>query len=139
MKRVVPTMVRALFASASARCRLEFCPKTIWKTLIFVLASYTVWRWRRGLPNKTVVAQRLDACAMCQIYDRELRTCGTPNSVYDDGTGLKPYGCWCYMPLKARLNVNCWLSEVTDGADGWPSELNTDYARYKARAIVNPG
>lgn len=125
VKRVIPTMVRAIWRATSARCRLEFCPRTVVKTLWFVLASYTVWRFKRGLPDQTMVDRRLDACAMCEIYNRDLHTCGTPHSVYDDGTGVRPYGCWCYMPLKVRLNVNCWLWELTNGTSGWSDELNT--------------
>jgi hypothetical protein len=36
-------------------------------------------------------------------------------------------GCGCLMPLKAMLESNCWLWELT--GDGWPDELNSDYER----------
>lgn len=37
-------------------------------------------------------------------------------------------GCWCFMPIKSWLRVNCWAWE--HGLQiGWADELNSDYER----------
>jgi len=66
---------------------------------------------------------RLRACHACPIYDRQRRTCGTPGdgekTYANDAGRIRPMGCWCWMPLKARLtDATCWMSDMT-GRPTW--------------------
>lgn len=66
---------------------------------------------------KKVSDARLRICERCPIYFRPMGTCGSPLSWSRRGTG-----CWCYMPIKAKLpDAECWLdAEDVKGFDyGW--------------------
>jgi hypothetical protein len=80
-----------------------------------------IWGWIRAKkPSKEMVQRRLNACESCEIYCPELRTCGDVR--LDDD---KPLGCFCYMPVKARIkDSECWLKGegIEPGAMGWPKE-----------------
>lgn len=68
---------------------------------------------------------RLATCSVCPIFYKPLQTCGTPLR-----KTLRPLGCWCFMPAKARLAAaQCWIDEnAPDAAQyGW----NQAYARQK--------
>lgn len=69
--------------------------------------------------SPALVAVRMSACARCPIFFRPLRTCGTP--IFKKDADL---GCFCYMPLKARLsNATCWSRDKGVKDYGWPDEL----------------
>lgn len=81
---------------------------------------------------------RLESCRKCPIFFAPLQTCGSPLQDGPRVCGRQP-GCYCFMPLKARYECNCWLwEEIQDhrldpawyhwqATDGWQGELNTDY------------
>lgn len=116
-------MFRSILLALRAKCRFNpaTCTAEARKTVWFVLASFTVYRFQRDLPRPQIVLERRQACANCSIYDRRLKTCGTPGELRDK----QPLGCWCWMPAKEKLNVNCWLWEKSNGILGWPDHLNT--------------
>lgn len=62
--------------------------------------------------------QRLAFCRDCPVFYPRLKTCGSPLRWRD-----RDVGCWCYMPMKAKLpRATCWLRE--QGVDrGWPDDL----------------
>ena len=74
---------------------------------------------------------RLSHCKKCELFDPKRRTCGRASLAKESWyrspvTGRsEPYGCWCYLPVKAATPCNCWLYERTNGQDGWPAELNS--------------
>lgn len=66
---------------------------------------------------------RMRSCQGCDLYNMKLKTCGTPGETYGDGQALA-LGCWCFMPLKAKLaHARCWAREENLGF-GWPEGLN---------------
>lgn len=68
--------------------------------------------------------RRQERCEVCPIYNRKMQTCGTAGEVLADKQHA--FGCWCYMPVKARLATDCWLWE-RNLTMGWPDELNSSY------------
>lgn len=71
--------------------------------------------------------ERMAHCLTCDLFNHTRQTCGTAGKYYHDAHGEeKPYGCWCYLPIKAATACNCWAWERTGGEMGWPAELN-DY------------
>lgn len=73
-------------------------------------SRHAAWFWSR----------RMRTCYRCRMFNRRLRTCGTPGEVYSDPSGgVETLGCWCLMPLKARLpDATCWARERGLGF-GW--------------------
>lgn len=71
--------------------------------------------------------RRRGTCAGCPIYNRHFQSCGTPgNRYFDPKDGVdKEIGCYCFMPIKAATDCNCWAYELTSGQAGWPESLNT--------------
>lgn len=124
-------MLRASLLAIAAKCRLNClrCVPSIVATAWFVFSSMTWMRLIRGLPSKQMRDERFTACLNCPLYDRTLQTCGTPGQDYiDKRTGrAESYGCLCFMPLKRKFHVNCWLWLRTGGTEGWPDHLNADY------------
>ncbi len=84
------------------------------------LTSLFAWVFHEEASAKAVQL-RLNACEQCEIYCPELQTCGDAR-VDDD----KPLGCFCFMPVKARIPASrCWLNEsegLEPGTMGWPKE-----------------
>jgi len=56
-------------------------------------------------------------CRACPVFWNRLETCGSPMSK------TPAWGCWCFMPEKARLkDAECWLDQrLGDDAapNGW--------------------
>ncbi len=80
--------------------------------------------WFGGLKTGEKVSaelyqQRIEACRRCPISFQKfgLLTCGTPLT-----KALRPYGCKCFMPEKAKLvEATCWMDTETDLDYGWRS------------------
>jgi hypothetical protein len=129
---------RSLFISLSAKCGFKphRCLLDAIGVIWFIIQSHTLIRFKRGLPDNVLRAKRALFCSSCPIYDAHLKTCGTPGDTFvdRDTNKIEPYGCWCYLPLKNRLHVDCWLWKQTGGTHGWPDELNASfYARPKPK------
>lgn len=66
---------------------------------------------------------RMHKCLRCPVFDRKRFTCGTPgdeNKCFLDQDGqLQPMGCYCFMPVKAKLaGATCWLADFQQ-REGW--------------------
>ncbi len=94
----------------------------------FLRSLWALWFSPR-IDERTYV-YRLITCRMCPLYHPERETCGfpendEPKTCYQDGDEMKPMGCFCHMPTKAKLrDADCWLNEnYPDGApihfQGW--------------------
>lgn len=60
-------------------------------------------------------SQRMGICEACPIYFSPLKSCGTPLR-----RDLRPCGCYCYMPVKARYaRSTCWIDDAL-GRDAPP-------------------
>lgn len=60
----------------------------------------------------TVQADRLWSCWRCPLFDKKLRTCGTPGVVDKWGN---PDGCWCDIPLVHKYKKKqCFLVATGD-------------------------
>lgn len=69
--------------------------------------------------------QRLAQCQACDMFDPKRQTCGYIGEMMwcDDTKRVEPVGCWCYMPIAARVvNKDCWLREC-GGEKGWSDAL----------------
>lgn len=70
--------------------------------------------------------ERMAACQRCPLFNPKYRTCGTADvRLLDRKQADSLPGCFCYMPLKCYLDVNCWAWE-RELTFGWPTELNYD-------------
>lgn len=80
----------------------------------------------RARVSEALYRHREEHCHNCPLYNPRLQTCGNPGETYRSVITHRnePYGCWCYMPLKAKLKVSCWWWLHTQGSEGWPDELN---------------
>ncbi len=72
-----------------------------------------------------IQADRLNVCEKCPIFYAPLLTCGSPFLRKDWKKPTEQLGCFCHMPTKAKTECNCWLYDETEGAQGWPHELNS--------------
>lgn len=57
-----------------------------------------------GKRNKALGKERLLHCWGCDLYDHDLKTCGTPGNVIqdeDDPDDWCMIGCWCFLPYAA--------------------------------------
>src|SRR5690348_6880498 len=85
---------------------------------------------RLSLPMRKKAApslsfRRLRQCYRCPMFNRPLRTCGSPGDVEKMEGRIETIGCWCYMPVKATIpEVNCWAYEQQIETIGWRRELN---------------
>lgn len=102
-------IVAALFLKVSDR-----------EGLLRILRFIKLWRSNKS-PDAYVSEQhyhlRLATCERCPIFYKPLRTCGTPLK-----KSLRDLGCWCFLPVKARLRAaTCWLNdEIGSGNEyGW--------------------
>lgn len=61
------------------------------------------------------------------MFDPKNRTCGFIGEHFTNPETNKetPSGCWCWLPEKVKLRVNCWLFQQTNGRQGWPKDLNS--------------
>lgn len=128
-------MLRAFTLAVLAKCKLRpwRCLFDVMGTAWFILWSNIAIRFWKGRPDDYLVAKRALWCENCPIYNKELMTCGTPGDTYiDHETGKKEqYGCWCWLPGKIRLHVDCWMWKRTNGELGWPDELNATFYERK--------
>jgi hypothetical protein len=110
--------LRLLFGFLCAVLRAAPHAKRIPNPLQIVKAIGVVF-WIGRTVNPAVEQARMDCCRRCPNFSHYSETCGVPPS---------DYGCWCYMPLKAKLpEARCWLSEVNPDHPpslGWPNHLN---------------
>lgn len=116
------SFLKAASLSVFHYCKLHpsLCVFKAFGVCLFIITSYFAER-----SQKRVQKDRLDVCEQCVLFDKNLKTCGTPGRMIEMPGGKEPFGCWCYMPVKVRLiHVNCWMWEKTNGAKGWPFWLN---------------
>jgi hypothetical protein len=99
---------------------------------IYSMKRFTVWQILKRakdialtlIPRKDkqatpeVLKARLEHCRQCPLFFAPLQTCGSPL----DGDGN--YGCYCYMPVKAReKDATCWADETTPELEiGWTTK-----------------
>jgi len=58
------------------------------------------------------VRSRLVRCHQCPVFNKKLKTCGTPGDVDKWGNNV---GCWCFIPLVAKYKQKeCWLVSSGD-------------------------
>lgn len=91
-----------------------------WATLMPGIKRILAIPFLKRVP-KELYRKRMAVCRECPIFYRPLQTCGSP--LVDKWTG-----CFCFMPLKARLTENCFAYDSSEGNNavfGWPAELNS--------------
>jgi len=114
--KTVARFARALVIAALYYCGQRQCLRRAWGFIPALLSLL-----RRPAPEP-VIRDRLTRCRKCSIYNSRLETCGTP---FVESVDDEPMGCFCYMPVKARLpEATCWLADNTNGEMGWPDYLN---------------
>lgn len=106
---------RALYLSSLSQCRTarEKCLRSIW------LSASAFWAIRGSdrVDRKTWFL-RMRACNRCPVYDHRLKRCHNSFQTYPENGVERPFGCGCYMPVKATLKeAECWL--VRFGKDQW--------------------
>ena len=131
-------MIRSLAIATLHKCKLKpcRCAFDVLGVLWFILLSHLVIRFSRGLPDNVLRAKRAVHCSACPVFNAELKLCGTPGETFVDPetNRVETYGCGCYLPIKNRLHVDCWLWKRTGGTHGWPDELNASF--YNARLAL---
>jgi len=120
----LPMLWAAAVATLVLLCRLRF--RTLAGKILDFLSLLISYDWVSNLRHF-----RMSHCRRCELFDAKRQTCGraslTKESWYESPrTGRsEPYGCWCYLPVKAATPCNCWLYERTNGESGWPAALNS--------------
>jgi len=79
----------------------------------------------RSLLRRRTFLRRMSQCRRCPLFNKTLKTCGTPGNTFQHQGQKLRFGCTCYLPLKNRIPCNCWLYDFTDGLQGWPDHLNS--------------
>jgi hypothetical protein len=83
-------------------------------------AVKSVWRAIRvdksGNISHSKWVHRMKCCYKCPVFDRRLKTCGSPFSTQPQ------LGCYCFEPIAAKREKKlCWLDSNSDGSldYGW--------------------
>lgn len=105
----------ALFDTAVAQCRIakEQCLLSVWRSM------KAFWSIDKAdtVDRKTWFV-RMRACSRCPVYDHRLKRCHNRFQLHMENGVERPFGCGCYMPIKASLKgAECWLSRY--GRDQW--------------------
>ena len=106
--------------SPKGRCAQRLL-KSARHVLSVILSNQKLKKERRGL-----YMARLKKCHRCPLFHQVLKTCGSADSGVSNGS---PIGCLCWMPIKAKLEVDCWLRENEDYIGpiareyGWPDAI----------------
>lgn len=117
LKRIAQ-WAHALFDTATFQCVVArvSCIRSIWRSVS------ALWSLRRSdMVEKREWLRRIRRCQKCPIYDHALKRCHSSLYTYVDEGVTRPFGCGCYMPVKAMLkDAECWLAPAGD--DRWLTE-----------------
>lgn len=113
--RIVFGLFRALFFGA----RYDFFRRDfsfIWRAALSLPKALFMLAFRIDRAEPALIEQRLDTCAICPIFCKELQTCGDARDLNEPD----PLGCFCHLPSKARLKKSrCWVREQGVMTGGW--------------------
>lgn len=105
----------ALIDSGLTQCEAAKwkCPESIWMSLS------AMWKLSKSdFAHRRTFIQRIRICNACPIYDFKTKRCLNKEHVFNDNGVMRPFGCGCYMPVKAKLkDAECWLA--LSGNDRW--------------------
>lgn len=75
-----------------------------------------------------LASARIGVCEKCLLFNKRLKTCGTAGEIWINPKTKRtePFGCWCHLPVAVWTRKNCWLSQVTQGEQGWPVKYNSN-------------
>lgn len=90
-------------------------PEAIGYTLGGMRGALKAWFTK---PDVELREERLATCYECQLYDTELKTCGTPGHMRKDDPE-DTEGCWCFLPLVAGLKEKRCYLRTHDHPYGW--------------------
>lgn len=86
---------------------------------VFVTVALT-WLTTSKKKREEFYSVRRPICEVCPLFNHEDQTCGTIGSFARSNDHLIKIGCWCYLPVAARIpSKKCWKSEH-GLIGGWP-------------------
>lgn len=110
----------------------------ILRAFLILARQVVIPRRQWSAPTAVWRARLKMGCLVCEIYHRPTMTCGHPDGstwFNPDTKRIEPMGCFCMMPLAAKVaEKTCWLVDKCGANDtfGWPDEINgRNYERNK--------